>query len=74
MFLLSLEATWECVEHWIEVQKLASVDLMDFGPSDRDKKHVHNSEPSITLVRSDGCDFISHSANRGVRRGCLWML
>ena len=42
---------------------------MDFCSPDHDKKHVHNSEPSIALVKSDSCDLVSHSTNRGVTRG-----
>ena len=39
------------------------VDLVDFSPPDHDQMHVTNSEPSITLVKSNGCDLILHSAN-----------
>ena len=42
---------------------------MDFGSPDCDKTHVRNSEPSIALVKSDSCDLISHSTNRGMTHG-----
>ena len=47
-------------------------DLVDIGPPDRDQMQVLNSESSIALVKSDDCELISQSANRGVTRGCLW--
>ena len=47
---------------------------MDFGSPDRDQTHVRNSEPSIALVKSGGCDLISHSVNDRVTRGCLTTL
>ena len=50
-----------------------SVDLVDFGPPDLDHMHLRNARPSISLVKSNGCDLISHPANR-VTRGCLWTL
>ena len=37
------------------------VDLVDFGSPDCDLKHVRNLEPSIAYVKSDSCDFITHS-------------
>ena len=33
--------------------------LVDFGPPDHDQTHVINLEPSIALVKSNGCDLIS---------------
>ena len=47
------------------------VDLVDFGPPDRDQMHVMNSESSIVLVKSNGCDLISHSANDKATHKCL---
>ena len=60
------QATWHRVEGWIKVGKSMSVDMVDFGPPDRDQKHVINLEPSIVLVKSNDCDLISHSANNEV--------
>ena len=51
-----------------------SVDLVDSGPPDLDHTHMTNVQPSISLVKSNGCDLISRPANRGVTRGCLWTL
>ena len=67
------QAMWQCMELWIKVRKSAHIDLVDFGPPDRDQMHVINSMPSITLVKSNDNNLILHSANRGVTRGCLWM-
>ena len=47
---------------------------MDLGPPDHDQMHMLNLELSITLVKSNGCDLISHSANDSVTRGELWTL
>ena len=47
---------------------------MDFGPLDLESKHVHNSEPSIAKVKSDGGDLISHSASNRATCGCIRML
>ena len=33
------------------------VDLVDFGPPDLDHTHVTNARPSISLVKSNGCEF-----------------
>ena len=74
IFFCSSQATWQRVECWIKVQKLERVDLVDFGPPDRDQTHVLNSELSIALVKSNSCDLISQSANCGVTHDCLWML
>ena len=48
IFLLSSQATWQCVERWIEAKKSVRVDFVDFSPSNCDHTHVHNSEPLIT--------------------------
>ena len=67
------------------MHKKVRIDLVDFGPLEPIKinhfvkfrsaqTHVLNSEPSITLVKSNGCNLISHSANDGVTRGELWTL
>ena len=57
-----------------QMREKTRVDLVDFGSLDPDHKHMKNARPSITLVKSTGCDLISQSANRGVPRGCLWTL
>ena len=36
----------------------AHVNLMDIGPPDLDPTHVTNARLSVSLVKSDGCDFI----------------
>ena len=60
------------MERWIKVHESARVDLVDLGPPDRDQMHILNSESSIALVLSDGCDLILKSTNRGVTHGCMW--
>ena len=59
---------------WIKARESARVDLVDFGPPDRDQTHVINSEPSIALVKSNSCELILHSENERVTRGCMWTL
>ena len=66
------QATWQRVQCWIKVRESARVDLVEFRPPDHDQMHVRNSEPSIASVKSDGCDLILQSENRGVTRDCLW--
>ena len=56
------------------IQKKMRVDLVDFGPPDLDQQHAINSRPSISLVKSNACDLISHSANDRATRGCLTTL
>ena len=46
------------------------VDLVDFSSSYCYLKHVCNSEPLISSVKSDGPDLIAHSTNDRVTRGC----
>ena len=48
--------------------------IIDLGPLDLNQMHVINSLMSISLVRTNGKDIISRSANQGVTRGDLWML
>ena len=38
----------------IKARESALVDLVDFGPPDRDQTHMMTSEPSIVLVKSNG--------------------
>ena len=69
-----MHATWQCVGCYIKVRESGVVDLADFDPPDHDQMHMINLEPSIALVKSNGCDFILQSTNRGVTGGCLWTL
>ena len=62
---------WQLERRWIKARKRARVDLVDLGPPDRDQTHVINLELSIALVKFNGCDLISHSANDRVTRGYL---
>ena len=68
---LCTQAKCQLERCWIKAHKRVRVDLVDFGPPDRDQVHVGNLEPSIALVKSDGYDLISHSANDKVTCGCL---
>ena len=52
----------------------APVDMVDFGPPDPYQKHVINLRPLISLVRSNGHNFISQLANCGVTHGSQWTL
>ena len=54
--------------------KKARIDLVDFGTSDSDQRHMMNARPSISLVKSNGYNLISQSVNRGVTCVCLWTL
>ena len=72
--LVCAQATWQSLGHRIIVHKSALIDLVDSNPPDSDQKHVLNSEPSITLVKSDGCGLILQLTNRGVTCGCMWTL
>ena len=56
------------MEHWIKVCKSTRVDLVDFGPPDRDQMHVLISEPSTALVKSR----LRLNPALGVTRGELW--
>ena len=69
--VVCVQVTWQSVGSWIKVHESALVDLMDSGPPDYDQTHVLNSKPLIELVKSDGCNLISHSANKRTTRGCL---
>ena len=71
---LYVQATWKSVGHWIKARESAHVDLVDSGPTYHDQTHVLNSELFIVLVKFDGCDLISQSANCGVTHSCLWTL
>ena len=73
-FSVYVQATWQHERRWIKAHGREHVNLADLGPLDPNQPHMTNSQPSISLVKSDGCDLISHSANRGVTRGCLWIL
>ena len=68
------QATWHLEESQIKARERARVDHVDFGPPDLDHMHVTNSQLSITLVKSDGHDLISLSANYRATRGCIWTL
>ena len=65
---------WQHVECWIKSRESTHVEMVDFGPPNHDPKHVLNSELSITLVKSNGCDLISQLASDSVTRGELWTL
>ena len=54
--------------------KKALVDLVDFRPPNPDQHHVTNSQLSISLVKSNGCDLILHYGIHGVTRSCTWYL
>ena len=69
-----VQATWQSMGRWIKAHELALVDLVEFGPSDRNQTQVINSELLITLVKSNGCDLISQSVNDSAECGCLWMI
>ena len=68
---LCTHATWRCMRHWIKARESALLDLVDFSLPYRDQTHVINSEPLITLVKSNGSDLILHSANNRATRGYL---
>ena len=55
--------TWQLQRRRIKACERACVNLVDLNPPDHDQIHVKNSKPSITLVKSNGCDLISHLAN-----------
>ena len=57
-----------------QMRERVRVDLVDFDSPDLDQLHVTNSQPSISLLRSNGQNFISQLVNRGVTRGWLWTL
>ena len=71
MFSLCMQAKWHLKKRWIKACKRAHVALVDLGPLDPNQPHVTNSQPSISLVKSDSCNLILHLANFGVTRGCL---
>ena len=45
------------------------VDSVDFDPPDPHQKHMCNLEPSISLMKSDGCDESVTQLNRRGTRG-----
>ena len=65
-FSICVHVRWQLERYWIKSRKRAGVDLMNSDPSDSDQTHTHNLEPSIAFVKSNDCNFISHSANHGV--------
>ena len=68
---LCMQATWQLEQRWIKARKRACVDLVDLGQPNHNQIHVTNSEPSNPLVKSNGCDLITHSTTDKTTRGCL---
>ena len=62
LFFVCAHATWQLKKRWIKARERVRIDL------------VTNLHPSISLVKSNGCDLFSHSVNRRVTRDCLWRL
>ena len=69
---LYLQVTWHRVECWIKARESARIDLVDFGPPDRDQTHVLKSKQSIALVKSNGRDLMLRLADHGMTGGYLW--
>ena len=53
-----VHATWHPKRRWIKARRRAHVDLVDLGPLDPNQSCMNNSQLSISLVKSDGCDLI----------------
>ena len=71
MHSLCTQVTWQLEWSWIKARKIARVNLVDLSPPNRNQTHVINLEPLIALVKSNGCDLISHSVNDRETRGWL---
>ena len=41
-----------------QTHERACIDMLDFGPPDYDQQYTRKSPPSISLVRSNGQNFI----------------
>ena len=50
-------------------REMTRIDQLDFSPADLDHTRVTISQPLISLVKSDGRDLITHSANHGATHG-----
>ena len=58
-FSIDSHATWHREGRQIKACRIARIDLVDLGPSERDHTHMTNLRPSISLVKFDGCDVIA---------------
>ena len=68
------QAAWQCMKRQIKRVNRHALIWWILVLLDLDETYVINSEPSIALVKSNGCDLILHSANDGVTREDLWTL